>query len=85
MTTTAAMMSFGRPTTAVTYRRNILATFLVHGLEHRLEQRLTELAAGREIAPDHDPPSGVPRVDAIDQHLAALRATTLRTESGMTA
>ena len=66
---TTAMTSFGRPTTAVTYRRSMPSC----DLEHRLEQRLAELAPGREIAAEDDAAPVVAGVDAIDEHLAALR------------
>src|SRR5262245_6003887 len=69
--TTATITALGRPTTAVTYRRNI--SYLLVRLEHGLEQRLAELAAGREVAAQDDPAALVPLIDAIDEHLPALR------------
>src|SRR5437764_12075946 len=65
---TTAMTAFGRPTTAVTYRLSMLVR-----LEHGLEQRLAELAAGCEEAAEHDPAALGAGLGAIDPHLAGRR------------
>src|SRR5436190_8798538 len=62
---TPAITARGRPTTAVTYRRSIS--------EHRLQERLAELAARREAAAQHHPPPLGAGLAAIDEHLPRRR------------